>query len=167
MTVTESIAIIGLCVAVYGAVLSSVNSVIQIIAHRKDRADVLVMVQRNMIVTDRMDQKYTIVTAVNRGKRPVTIQGIAGRHLDKPTCILFTYVRPQVPRILNESESMAAWIPWAGDAEGLPNIETFFVYVSIGREFSHHMVPWYRRVLSQYRRKREFDKLEKLSAPTT
>jgi hypothetical protein len=163
MTVTESIAIIGLCVAGYGAILSSVNSVFQIIAHRKDRADIIVIVRRNMVVTNRMDQKYTIVTAVNRGKRPVTIQGFAARHLDSPLCLLFPDVRPQVPRILNESESMAAWIPWVGGVEGLPIIESFFVEDSIGRQFSHHIVPWYRRALSKYRRKRELDTLEKLS----
>jgi hypothetical protein len=166
MTVTESIAIIGLCVAGYGAVLSSVNSVIQVIAHRRDRADVKVRVQRNMVVSNRRHEKYTIITAVNRGKRPVRIEGFAAHQLDINTNLLFLDMRPPVPHVLNETEFIAAWIPWEGGVEALPNVETFFVYDSIGREFSHHMVPWRRRLLSKYRRKHAPDQPKKMSTPS-
>lgn len=150
---TELIAIIGLVLAAYGAVLSTINSIVQVITHRKDRADVLVKVQRNMVRTDRRNQKNTIVTATNRGKRPIIIQGFAARQLDVNTNLLFLDVRPQVPHVLNEAESMSAWIPWVDDSDDLPNVETFFVYDILGREFKHHVVPWYRRLKSTYLRR--------------
>ena len=164
---TEHIAIIGLCVAAYGAVLSSINSVLQVTTQRKDRADVLVRVQRNMVTTDRMDKKYTIITATNRGKRPTTIQGFAARQIDVNINLLFIDVRPQVPHVLNESESICAWIPWEGNIEGLENVETFFVYDSLGREFKCHTVPWHVRLRSKYRRKFAADKPKKVSTPDT
>jgi len=150
---TELVATISLVLAAYGAVLSSINSIVQVLTHRKDRADVLVKVQRNMVRTDRMNQKNTIVTAINRGKRPIIIQGFAARQLDVNTNLLFLDIRPQVPHVLNEAESMSAWIPWVDDSDDLSNVETFFVYDNLGREFKHHVVPWHRRIRSTYRRR--------------
>jgi hypothetical protein len=157
-TTTEYVAISGLVLAAYGAVLSTINSIVQIATQRKDRADVLVKVQRNMVRTDRMNQKNTIVTAINRGKRPITIQGFAARQLDVNTNLLFIDVRPQVPHVLNETESISAWIPWVDDSDDLSNVETFFVYDNLGREVKHHVVPWYRRVESTYRRRHAADR---------
>ncbi len=166
MTTAEKTAIVSLCVAAYAAVVSTANSIIQFVNHRKDRADILVRVQRNMVQTDKMDQKYTIITAVNRGKRPVTVQGFAARQLDTNTNLLFLDIRPQVPRVLNEAESIAAWVPWVRGTDDLPNVETFFVYDSINREFCCHVVPWHRRLKSRYRRKHEADQPKNSSSPT-
>jgi hypothetical protein len=118
----------------------------------------VVKVQRNMVRTDRMNQKNTIITAINCGKRPVTVQGFAARQLDTNTNLLFLDVRPQVPHVLNETESMSAWVRWVDGSDGLSNVETFFVYDSLGREFGRHVVPWHRRLKSKYRQKYAADR---------
>jgi len=65
-TTSDYIAIAGLGLAVYGAVVSTINSVIQYIAHRRDRADVVIKVRRNMKSSNdriRAGMTLTLVTA--------------------------------------------------------------------------------------------------------
>ena len=149
LTATEYVAI-GL--ALYGAILSTINSIIQFIVQRRDRADIIVTVRPNMVRTDAMHRKMTIITAINKGKRPVRIEGFAATQLDVRINLLFTDVRPQVPYQLTESQSISAFIPTPDDH--LEMVETYFAYDNTGREFKHHMVSWRRRILSRYRRKK-------------
>ena len=86
-----------------------------------------------MMTTDRMHEKYTIITSVNHGKRPVRIEGFAAHQLDTNISLLFPDVRPHVPHTLGEAESIGAWILEA--AGGLDKIETYFAYDSLNREF--------------------------------
>ncbi len=70
-------AVIGLIIAIYGAIVASVNSTMQIMNHRRDQTDVILKVRRNMTALNNpryANMKLTLVTAINRGKRPVTIQ---------------------------------------------------------------------------------------------
>jgi hypothetical protein len=151
LTTTEYVALGGLILATYGAILSTINSIVQIIAHRKDRADVIVMVRPNMVSTDAMHKKMTIITAINKGKRPVRVEGFAARQIDTTIHLMFTDVRPRVPYQLTESQSISAYIDELyGDLKG---VETYFVYDSVGREFNCHVMPWHRRLLSKYRRR--------------
>src|SRR5256885_550447 len=80
----DHIAIVGLIIAIYGAIVATVNSTIQVINASKDRADVILKVRPNMTTTTPRyaNMKLTLVTATNRGKRPVTIQGFSTKLLD-------------------------------------------------------------------------------------
>jgi hypothetical protein len=142
----------GIGIAVYGAVLSTVNSVIQLLNHRMDKANVLVTVRRNMVSTFDMNVQYTIITAVNRGKRPVRITGFGAWLVDTTVRIVITDVRPPEPLTLNEGETMSAWMPESAMKE--VEVETFTVSDSVGREHAAHIVPWHRRILSRHRRRR-------------
>ena len=67
--------------AIYGAVLSTANSLIQFFAWPRDRVDVFLKVQKNMIEVDPRrggNMKMTLISAVNKGKRPVTIRMFYG-----------------------------------------------------------------------------------------
>lgn len=68
MSPTEKTA---LTLGIYGTVLSTITCAIQIFNYFKERTNILMHVQTNMVTTDRMNETYTIITAVNRGKRPV------------------------------------------------------------------------------------------------
>jgi hypothetical protein len=151
MTLTEKVA---LSFGIYGAALSSANTIIQIINHQRDTADVRLKVQKHMVTTDRMNEKYTIITAVNHSKRPVRIDGFAAHQLDTRISLVFPDVRPQVPCIIEEAQTISAWI--REDPGGaLDRIETYFAFDSLGREFKYHTVSWFRRWQSKRNKKRK------------
>jgi len=143
---------IGIGIAIYGALLATINSIIQFVTHRKDRADVILRARVNMVTSDNPDRTLVVITAINRGRRPVRIEGIAARRFDTTMSFLFVDIRPQPPHELTEGQSMSAYVPMDDD---LADIETYFAYDSLNREYCHHMVPWYRRVISRYRRKKQ------------
>ena len=143
---------IGIGIGIYGAVLATTNSIIQLITHRKDRADVIVRARMNMVFSDSPGRTLAVITATNRGRRPVRIEGIAARRLDTATNFLFLDIRPQPPHELTEGQSISAYVNMADD---LADIETYFAYDSLHREYCHHMVPWRRRIVSHYRRKKK------------
>jgi hypothetical protein len=143
---------IGIGIAIYGALLATINSIIQFVTHRKDRADVIVRARMNMVFSDNPDVTLVVITAINRGRRPVRIEGIAARRLDIVTNFLFLDIRPNVPHELTEGQSLAAYAPMNDD---LADIETYFAYDSLNREYCHHLFPWYRRLISRYRRKKQ------------
>jgi hypothetical protein len=148
-------AVIGLSLAVYGAILSTINSIIQVIAHRRDRADVVLKIRRNMktVGRNRRDSAYTfiIVTATNRGKRPVRIDGFSVKLLDSWDEYLLGDIRPALPQEITESQSVSAFIDQEKTDQSL--IECYYVWDSVGRNFRLNMVPWWRVVLSRARRK--------------
>jgi hypothetical protein len=158
MTATEYVAITGLCVAAYGAVLSTVNSISQFIAYRRDRADVVLQVRRNMgelrsgpnPFDPQKKMTFTLITAVNRGKRPVTIQSFAMKLLDTSMESWLTDVRPRTPREITEGQSVTAYVDETN--EELKYVECFYVWDSVGRQFRFDVAPWYRRLLSRFRR---------------
>src|SRR5712692_9144807 len=94
--------IIGLLVAGYGAILATINSIVQVIAHRRDRADVVLRVRWNMKtgVPRYAGMTLILVTATNRGKRPVTIEGFSTKVLDSRTEYLLADIRPPLPHEL-------------------------------------------------------------------
>jgi hypothetical protein len=114
----ERVVVIGLVVAIYGAVLASINSIIQLIAHRRDRADVVLKIRTNMRsgAGRYSGSTFTLVTATNRGKRPVTIEGFAARMLDSRTELWLPDVRPPIPHEISESRSVTAHIDEAKNA---------------------------------------------------
>lgn len=146
--------IVGLIVAAYGAVLATINSVVQVIAHRRDRADVVVQVRTNMTSLDSpryRGMKLTLVTATNRGKRPVRIEGFSTRLLDSWDEYMLGDIRPPLPCELSESQSVTAFVDENGHDRSV--IERYFVWDSVGRRFSLNIAPWNRRLISRLRRK--------------
>jgi hypothetical protein len=140
--------------AVYGAILATINSSIQIIRHRRDRADVVLKVRRNVSAINNPrygNMKLTLVTATNRGKRPVTIQGFSSKVLDSLQEYLLNDIQPQTPHEIAESQSITAFVNEARQDEKC--IECYYVWDSVGRIFKIDMVPCYRRLVSLFRRK--------------
>jgi hypothetical protein len=163
---SDNMAIIGLLIAIYGALLATVNSVVQVIAHRKDRADVVLKVRPNMSALNDpryANMKLTLVTAINRGKRPVTICGFSSKLLDSRDEYLLGDIRPTLPHEITESQSITAFVNEGGG--DLSQIEYYYVWDSVGRNFRISLVPWYRRLASQFRRKfAHVDRIKKHSA---
>ena len=150
---TENAAIIGLIVAIYGAVLSTANSIIQFMSHRRDRADVVLKIRTNMSTNDRRyaGMKLTLVTATNRGHRPVTIHGFSTKLLDSNDEYMLMDVRPPTPHEITEGQTMTAFINEA--QYGRRFIESYYVWDSVGRHFRICVAPWHRRIVSRIRRK--------------
>jgi len=154
MGTTEYVAIIGLVLAAYGAILSTVNSTIQMIAHRRERVDVILKVRRNMTEAGGSrygNRKITLITATNRGKRPVTITGFASRLLDSRDAYLLNDVSPALPCEITEGHYVNAHV--FSDGEKVEIVESYYVWDSVGREFEVKLVPWYRVLVSRFRRK--------------
>ena len=144
--------IIGLAVAGYGALLSTVNSIIQVIAHHRDRVDVIVSVRKNLKtdIPRYANMTLTLVTATNRGKRPVSIQGFSIRVIDSKQEFLPQDIRPPLPCLLSESQSVTAFVDEEKRAD---RIESYYAWDSVGRYFYRYMAPWHRRILSRIRRR--------------
>lgn len=154
LSTTGYLAIIGLILAAYGAILSTINSTIQLIEHRRDRADVLIKVRRNMSEVGGGgygNRKVTIITAINQGKRPVTITGFASRLLDSRDAYMLNDIRPPIPYEITEGHFVSAYI--FSDEENLGIVESYYAWDSVGREFEKKMVPWYRVLISKFRRR--------------
>jgi hypothetical protein len=153
---TEYVAITGLVLAAYGAILSTVNSVLQYLGHKRENADVAIVVRPNMTTLGDYHGPYagmvmTIITVANRGKRPLTIVGIAASQLDSRTHIVFGDIHPPLARLLAESESVTAY---ADEADGsLKWLHSIYTWDSANRKFSKHMAPLYRRIWSHIRRR--------------
>lgn len=144
----------GSILAIYAAILATINSVVQVTDHHRERVDVILSVRKNM--TSVHDPRYanmkmTLITATNRGKRPVTIQGFAARVLDSGTQYLFTDIRPQVPYEITEGRSITVFADQG--ARDLQQVECYYAWDAVGREFRIYMVPLYGRILSRFRRK--------------
>src|SRR5580704_3935164 len=70
----------GSVLALYGAVLSTITAVVQIMNHFRDRAKVVLTVRKNMkMIGDLRHENMTmvIITATNTGRRPITITGFS------------------------------------------------------------------------------------------
>jgi hypothetical protein len=145
--------IISLIVAGYGAILATINSIIQLISHRRDRADVVLRIRWNMKtnVPRYAGMTLTLVTATNKGKRPVTIEGFSTKVLDSRTEYMLADIRPPLPCELSESRSVTAFVNQG--KKDRAQIESYYVWDSVGRNFRINIVPWYRRLLSRFRRR--------------
>jgi hypothetical protein len=150
----DHIAIVGLIIAVYGAIVATVNSTIQIINARRDRADVILKVRKNMTAVNSAryrNMKLTLVTATNRGTRPVTIQGFSTKLLDSHDEWMLGDIQPAIPRQITEGQEVTAFIDEGNLDKSL--VERYYVWDSVGRNFKINIAPWYRRIWSKIRKK--------------
>ncbi len=154
---SERIAVIvGMVVAVYGAVLSTYNT---LKANRRDSADVRLHIAPHMSVANDQRRKgmtFTVVTATNAGSRPVTITHVAATTLDSSIHNLLFDTQPRLPCELTEGKYLTAFVDEAQDALRL--VESWYVLDSAGRHHFKHMVPWHRRLLSRYHRRKAWKK---------
>ena len=70
-----------LILAIWGSVLSTILAFLKILEYRKDKADVKVTVKGNYKIFPQKtvygDKKLVLITAANRGRRPITLRGAA------------------------------------------------------------------------------------------
>jgi hypothetical protein len=141
--------VVGMVVALYGAVLSTYNTWK---ANRRDRADVQLHIAPHMSVANdprRNGMTFTVVTATNTGSRPVTITHVAASTLDSTIHNVLFDTQPRLPCELTEGQYLTAFVDEAN--EGLRLVESWYVRDSAGRQHFKHIVPWHRRMLSGYR----------------
>jgi hypothetical protein len=147
-------ALVGLIIAIYGAIVASVNSAIQIINSRRERADVILKVRKNMTAVNSPrygNMKLTLVTATNRGKRPVTIQGFSTKLLDSWDEWMLRDTQPRLPQQITEGQEVTAFIDGASLHREF--VECYYVWDSVGRNFRINVAPGYRRLWSRIRKK--------------
>jgi len=147
--------IVGLVIAVYGAVLSSINSIFQWKASRRDSVKVKLDILSHMSVANdplRAGMTFTVIRVTNIGVRPVTITHVASSTLDSSTDQVLFDIQPRLPCELKESQLLTAFRDEA--LGGLKSIESWYVWDSAGRQHFKHMVSWHRRLLSRYRRRK-------------
>jgi hypothetical protein len=149
---TEITAIVGVCLGIYSAILSTRNAF-------KDRVKVQLRIRSNMSEVSRSPRyggkKLTIVTATNVGVRPVTIIGFGARTSELKTDYWFTDIQPQVSCELTEGQFVSAYVD-QGDGK-VKLVESWYVWDSTGRHFYKHVASRRRRLLSTFRRIRAID----------
>lgn len=147
--------------AVYGAILSTLTAVVQVINHLRDRAKVKLTVRKNMRSpnTGRRDDGMTmvIITATNVGRRPVTMTGFAMRPLtkkgEKAIDFYLPDVRPATPYEITEGKYIAAFVNQETVEFG--TVDCWYAWDSTGREYRLNVAPWYKRWLSGWRRRHD------------
>jgi hypothetical protein len=152
-----NISISGSVLALYGAVLSTLTAVVQIMNHFRDRAKVVLKVRKNMKPLGAQDAGRTmvIISAINSGRRPVTITGFAANLLykenEQSTDWYLPDVRPGLPREITEGGQVSAFLNQ--DRVDFNSIAYWYAWDSTGRQFELNVAPWYKRWLSRWRRK--------------
>jgi hypothetical protein len=145
-------------VAIYGAVLATITAVIQVLNHFRDRIKVLVKVRKNMSNMSNMDDPmvFVIVSAVNAGRRPVTIAGFSVKLLyrenERETAWYLPDVRPRLPHEIKEGGVVAAYL----NQEGVDfnSIASWEAWDTAGRQFQLNEASWQKRWLSSWKRRR-------------
>lgn len=149
----------GTVLALYGALLSTATAIVQIMNHLRDRAKIVLKVRKNMKSLG-TGQRYNgitmvIITATNTGRRPVTIAGFAANLLYKgnesATDWYLPDVRPTLPYEITEGKEASAFLDQNNVDLGL--IAYWYAWDSTGRLFRLNVAPWYKRWISQWRRK--------------
>lgn len=143
--------------AIYGAALSTLTAVTQVITHLRDRAKVVLKTRKNMKALG-LGHAYdgmtmVIVTATNVGRRPVTMHGFAMLPLFKKgqaeTHFLLNDVRPHLPFEITEGKDVSAFVNQA--TVDFDSISYWYAWDSTGRHYHLNVAPWYKRWVSAFR----------------
>src|SRR6266446_5817152 len=137
----------GNLLALYGAVLSTVTALVQIMNHFRDRVKVVLKQRRNMTAIGMGPQSegmtMTLITATNAGRRPVTINGFSCRLLHEKgrqeTDWYLKDVRPALPYEITEGREVTAFLNDAG--VNFEAIAYWYAWSSTGREFRLYVAP--------------------------
>jgi hypothetical protein len=94
---------------------------------------------------------FTVVRAVNAGRRPVTITNIGAYRLFPRNALVCAHTEPPVPTELLEGKYVTAMV----DETDLhfENIEAFEAYDAVGRTYRCNIAPWHKRTWSRFRRR--------------
>jgi hypothetical protein len=158
-TTTTTTTIITVVLAIYGAILSTLTAIVQVINHLRDRAKVQLKVRKNM-KSPNMGRRYdgmtmVIISATNIGRRPITMTGFAMRPLTKKGETVLDYylhdVRPPTPCEITEGKYVAAFVNQ--ETLNFDKVGCWYAWDSTGREYYLHVAPWYKRLLSWWRRR--------------
>src|SRR5215470_3906410 len=104
-----STAVAALGVAIYAALVSTVTGVVQVFNYRRDRSRIVLSVGHNMVITGQpMREGLTIVTVMNRGRRPVTINSVGAWRMYPHNPIMIPETHPDLPHELTEGQNLRA-----------------------------------------------------------
>ncbi len=152
--------------AIYGAILSTLTAIVQVINHLRDRAKVQLKVRKNM-KSPNMGRRYdgmtmVIISATNVGRRPITITGFAMRPLTKKGEPILDYylpdVRPPLPCEITEGKYVAAFVNQ--ETLDFDKVACWYAWDSSGKEYYLSVAPRHKRLLSWWRR-RQNNEVEK------
>lgn len=147
-TITTAAA--ALVVAIYAALVASVTGLVQVFNYRRDRAQIVLTVGHDMVITTiPMREGLTIVSVMNRGRRPVTITTVGGWRLYPHNPFVIPETHPDLPHELKEGQKLIAILP-PSDLD-LKTVQRWEASDAIGRNYKLDVVPWYTRLLSDAR----------------
>ncbi len=156
------IAFSGSAIAAYAAVVATSTAAVQIFNYLRDRARIKLEVRRNMqfIGDSRFGgQSLTLVSVANHGRRPVTITTVGALRLYPHDHIVIPQSRPALPYELTEGKSLIAIIPPC-DLD-FTAIDMWEAYDAVGHRYVLRVAPWYVRVLSNLRWRRQWRRAAK------
>ena len=122
-----------LIIAVYGAIVSSLALLWNILRDSKDKPNIKLDVQIGTIIPLNIKRLHIFITATNIGRRPIIVRelkGIKTKLIDLPYVLIST---KQLPKTLNEGEYFQETI---NDLSWLDNIERIYVADSTGKEWN-------------------------------
>jgi hypothetical protein len=139
-------------IAVYGAVLSTVAIVSQLI---KDRVKVKLTVRRDMEIVG--DDRYhgmilTALDVTNVGHRPVTITTIAAQRLYPNKHFITVDNRPQLPNEITEGKYITTIVDETNI--DFSTIDCWAAWDSHGRMFRLQQASWLQHWKSEFQRRR-------------
>jgi hypothetical protein len=148
--VMPSTAVAALAVAIYAAVVSSITGLVQVFNYRRDRAQIVLKVGHDMVITTApMRKGLTIISVMNKGRRPVTIATVGGWSLYPHNPFVIPETHPALPYELKEGQKLIAILPPC-DLD-LKNVQRWEASDAIGRNYKLNVAPWYARLLSDRR----------------
>lgn len=152
----KSSEIVTAIVAIYGAVLSTIIAVRQVLG---ERVHVKLTVKRNMkMVGDprHRDQTLTILTVTNIGRRPVTITSFGAVRLHPNTGLVAIDTQPPLPCEVTEGRYVTSIWPQA--ELDFSTIDYWAAWDSHGRMHRLQEAPWLKHWKSIRQLKRSFKK---------
>jgi hypothetical protein len=150
MDTKDAVTLLGGAVAVYRAVLSTLNF---LTARRKDGVQVAFSVMRDVTPAKKKPdaaERATIVSVTNIGQRPVTLMAFGATLVDSNMNWLTRETGPGLPFTLTESLYVGGVFD-AADGR-LPGVESWVAKDTAGRRYYEHEKPWYRRLWSRVKR---------------
>jgi hypothetical protein len=139
-----------LIVAIYAALISTITGIVQVFNYRRDRSQIVLKVGHDMVLTTTpMRTGLTIVSVINTGRRPVTINTVGGWCLYPHNPFVIPETHPDLPYELREGQKLIAILP-PSDLD-LTTVQRWEASDAIGRNYKLNVAPWYARLLSDRR----------------
>lgn len=98
-----------LLVAIYGAIVSTILAILQIRKHYQDCGKLKVTASICLLIPDISNMEYLNITAINIGRRPVTLTNVGGhlkKHEEDRRAFVFKNTYITLPKKLEESEKV-------------------------------------------------------------